>query len=313
MNCDNTTQWQKRNPSKSALLNLYRNTLKKIIFILATTCLTNVSFGQSIPPDANNKFILGNVETLQSAILNETRTVNICLPEGYSPDSSATYPVIYLLDGGADEDFIHIAGLVRYYTTPWIARFPNSIVVGIENVNRRRDFTFTVSNLDFLSKVRFDKALFKDHGGSEKFISFIEKELQPFIQTYYKANEEKTIIGESLGGLLASEILLKRPSLFDTYIIISPSLWWGGESLITEPSALSKNNFTGKLNIYIGASNKAEDTLMYNDAFALSQKLAKTGSRNIKVSFDYLPNETHATISHQAAYNAFKLLYPKTK
>ena len=286
--------------------------MRKIIIILAIICFTNISFGQSTKPGANNKFILGNIETIQSAILNETRTVNICLPEGYSPDSSATYPVIYLLDGGADEDFIHIAGLVRYYTTPWIARFPNSIVVGIENVNRKRDFTFTTSNLDFLSKVGFDKALFKDHGGSEKFISFIEKELQPFIQTHYKTNEGKTIIGESLGGLLASEILLKRPSLFDTYIIISPSLWWGGESLITEPTEISKNTFTGKLNIYIGASNKAEDTRMYNDAFALSQKLTKISNKNVKVSFDYLPNETHATISHQAVYNAFKFLYPQT-
>ncbi|MEO8769448.1 MAG: alpha/beta hydrolase-fold protein [Ferruginibacter sp.] len=287
--------------------------MKKIIFILAIICFTNVSFGQLTRPGENNKFILGNVETIQSAILNETRVVNICLPEGYSPDSSATYPVIYLLDGGADEDFIHISGLVRYYTTPWIARFPNSIVVGIENVNRRRDFTFAVPNLNFLSKAGFDKSLFKDHGGSEKFISFIEKELQPFIQTHYKANEGKTIIGESLGGLLASEVLLKKPSLFDTYIIISPSLWWGEESLITEPTTLSKNIFPGKLNIYVGASNKAEDTLMYNDAFELSLKLKKISNKNIKVSFDYLPNETHATISHQAVYNAFKLLYPKTK
>jgi len=32
------------------------------------------------------------------------------------------------------------------------------------------------------------------------------------------------IIGQSLGGLLASEILMKKPELFNKYVIISPSL-----------------------------------------------------------------------------------------
>ena len=65
-----------------------------------------------------------------------------------------------------------------------------------------------------------------NNGGSDKFITFIEKELQPYIERTYSTNDSKTIIGQSLDGLLATEILFKNPKLFNHYIIISPSLWW---------------------------------------------------------------------------------------
>ena len=72
-------------------------------------------------------FTLGVTETILSATLGEDRTLNISLPPGYHPDSAARYPVIYLLDGGADEDFIHIAGLVQFASFEWIGWLPPSI------------------------------------------------------------------------------------------------------------------------------------------------------------------------------------------
>ncbi|MEO6490293.1 MAG: alpha/beta hydrolase-fold protein [Ferruginibacter sp.] len=286
--------------------------IKKSILILAIFCTTNFSFGQVTGSNDPKYIYFGIADTISSLILSESRVINISLPEGYSPDSSATYPVIYLLDGGVDEDFLHISGLVRFYTTPWINRFPSSIVVGIENVNRQRDFTFATPDLDFITKMGFDKKLTKNAGGSEKFILFIKNELQPFIEGHYKTNFNRTIIGESLGGLLATEILLKQPALFNSYIIVSPSLWWGNESLLHETYQISKISF-GNLKIYIGASNKTEDVIMFNDAQNLSLLIKKYNPANVTVKFDYLPNETHATVLHQAVYNAFKVLYPKSK
>ncbi|MCD6068292.1 MAG: alpha/beta hydrolase [Bacteroidetes bacterium] len=257
-------------------------------------------------------FALSVIDTIASKELNETRTINVYLPEGYSPDSAATYPVIYLLDGGIGEDFVHITGIVRHNTQPWIARFPRSIVVGIENTLRRRDFTFAVPNLDFLEPAGFKKEQFPAYGGSAKFISFIEKELQPFIEKKYKTNAGKTITGESLGGLLATEILLKHRHLFDTYIIISPSLWWNNQSLLAEAPDLLNKGTDKKVKVYIAAANKDENKGMYDDAVFLDQLLKKHAGKNLQVHFDYLSDETHATIFHQAVYNAFRTLYPKT-
>ncbi|MDB5281176.1 MAG: hypothetical protein JWO06_251, partial [Bacteroidota bacterium] len=93
----------------------------------------NFLCGQSYDLGSSTPFILASTSTIQSNELGETRKLNIYLPEGYSPDSATTYPVIYLLDGSANEDFIHIVGIVQFLNM--IGTLPKSIVVGIANVD----------------------------------------------------------------------------------------------------------------------------------------------------------------------------------
>jgi Predicted hydrolase of the alpha/beta superfamily len=283
--------------------------MRIIIIISLLLPFTTVSFAQiKNPAENDNKpFVLGVINEIQSIQLGEKRILNIYLPEGYNPKDTIKYPVIYLLDGSADEDFIHVVGLVQFNSFSWINRVPKSIVVGIANVDRRRDFTYPTSIED-------DKKKFPTTGHSDKFISFIEKELQPFIEKKYKTSSSKTIIGESLGGLLATEILFKKPLLFNKYIIISPSLWWDNGSLLDMSPAILKENFLQQTNVYIGVGKEGlAPTKMPHvgevDANVLADKITNTKSKNVKIYFDYLPQEDHATISHQAIFNALKLLY----
>lgn len=253
-------------------------------------------------------FILGEIREIQSVQLNEKRTLNIYLPVDYEKDSAAKYPVIYLLDGSHDEDFIHVVGLVQFNNFPWINRVPKSIVVGIATVDRRRDFTFPTT-------IEEDKKKNPTSGHSDKFIAFLEKDLQPFIEKNYRANDEKMLIGQSLGGLLATEVLLKKPTLFDKYVIVSPSLWWNNGSLLEQDSSVLQESFTRKTGVYIavgkeGLTPTKPPRVMEVDANLLAEKLRKSKSKNLSVNFDYLPEEDHATIAHQAIFNAFRILYP---
>ena len=116
----------------------------------------------------NEILSIGKSEILHANILGEDRVINICLPDNYRSDDTTSYPVVYVLDGGMEEDFFHIAGLIRYNAQPWIARFPSSIVVGIGGNMRRRDFTFPVDNIEFIEKVGFKKSSFPSYGGSRK-------------------------------------------------------------------------------------------------------------------------------------------------
>jgi predicted alpha/beta superfamily hydrolase len=281
--------------------------MKKTFSILTLLFLfTGISYAQT----TEKPFVLGHIDEIQSNQLSEKRILNIYLPEGYKENDTTKYPVIYLLDGSADEDFIHIVGLVQFSAFPWVSRVPKSIVVGIANTNRQRDFTFPTT-------IDEDKKLVPASGGSAKFIAFIEKELQPYIEKKYKASTAKTIIGESLGGLLATEILFTKPTLFNKYIIISPSLWWDNGSLLKQQPFILNKDFPQKTSIYIGVGKEGLTPGKYNhvmevDANVLADKIKNAKNKNIKVFFDYLPEEDHATIAHQAVYNAFKVLYPKT-
>ncbi len=245
-------------------------------------------------------FNLGLVQTIQSSVLAETRTLNIYLPDGYSADSATTYPVVYLLDGSANEDFIHIAGIVQFLTM--IEAIPKSILVGIANVDRRRDFTFP-------TRIAQDKKDFPTTGSSAKFMDFLETELQPFIQRTYRTNGIRTLIGQSLGGLLAVEVLLKKPTLFDNYMIVSPSLWWDNESLLTTAHELLARQGDWKTSVYVCVG--AEGKQMEADANRLLSLLQATSKKGLSARLLILPNENHLTILHNAVYQSFGVLYPQ--
>lgn len=279
--------------------------MTKIVLVAIQIFSLTILLGQSNQSEQieNTKpFVLGVIDEIQSRELNETRILNIYLPEGYNHEDTVKYPVIYLLDGSADEDFIHVVGLVHYNSFEWIKHIPKSIVVGIATVDRRRDFTFPTT-------IEEDRKANPTSGGSYKFISFIEKELQPYIQAKYKTNNSRTIIGQSLGGLLATEILFKKPELFNKYIIVSPSLWWDNGSILNQTISDFDNT-----DIYIGVGKEgltptAVPRVMEVDANILADKLSTLQGKDINVYFDYLPLENHATIMHQAVSNAFQLLY----
>lgn len=260
--------------------------------------------------DTSKPFVIGKIEEVYSKVLNEKRVLNIYLPDGYNEKDSTQYPVIFLLDGSANEDFIHIAGLVQFCSFEWVNQLPKSIVVGIANVDRKRDYTFPTT-------IEGDKKFVPNSGHSKEFITFLETELLPHIEKKYKTNGTKTLIGESLGGLLATEILLKKTSLFNKYIIISPSLWWDNGSLLTQKIELySLSTVVQPTDIYIGVGKEGLTPtkiphVMEVDANLLADKLKAASNKNLNTRFDYLPEENHGTIMHQAVLNAFRLFSKK--
>lgn len=243
-------------------------------------------------------FTIGETIEIKSAILNENRIVNIYLPASYHQDSLRNYPVIYLLDGSKDEDFIHISGIVQFCSFSWINIIEEAIVVGIGNVDRKRDFTYP-------STLEIDRTEFPTSGKSAYFIDFISKELQSLISKKYRTTNSKTLIGQSLGGLLATEILFNHPQLFDNYIIISPSLWWDNEILLKHHL---KQSLKGK-SIYIGVGK--EGIVMERLAQSLFYKLSLEKNNEAVLFFKHFEQQSHGDTLHLAVYDAFEKMFKK--
>lgn len=265
--------------------------LHTLILTLGLSFLPQMGMGQTPP------LVIGQVQTLHSEQLHEDRNLNIYLPEGY--DSAKAYPVIYLLDGSRSEDFLHVVGLTQFFSMTF--GMPDCIVVGIANVDRRRDFTFHTDRADL-------KKEFPTAGHSDAFIAFLEKELLPFISARYKTTETRYIIGQSLGGLLATEVLLKHPQLFTHYLIVSPSLWWDEESMAKAAPALALKADLARRFVYVSVG--AEGPIMERDAKGLVQALRQAGKPGLRVHFVPMQKENHATILHLSLYEAFKILFP---
>ena len=271
--------------------------MKQITIFLSLLLLVSVVRGQT-SQDIVKPLTIGEVVTMYSDVLKEQRTLNIYLPPTY--DRAKAYPVIYLLDGSIDEDFLHITGLHQFFNLMY--SMPDMIIVGIANVDRKRDFTFH-TDLEDLQKE------YPTTGHSEDFISFLGSELQPLIQARYKTTEDRYLIGQSLGGLLATEILLKESHLFSHYLIVSPSLWWDNERLLNEAENLLGQQPDSDRYVFV-AAGAHEDKIMQREAMALSEILGRSKKKHLKTDFQLMEEENHATILHNCIYAAFEKLFP---
>jgi predicted alpha/beta superfamily hydrolase len=160
--------------------------------------------------------------TLHSAALGEARRINVWTPPGYAA-GRARYAVLYMPDGGVEEDFPHVVATVD--SAVRAGQMRPVIVVGIENTQRRRDMTGPTA-------VASDSTIAPHVGGSAAFRRFIANELMPEVRRRYRVTDETAVIGESLAGLFVVETFFEQPELFDTYLALSPSLWWNHEVLV---------------------------------------------------------------------------------
>jgi len=183
-------------------------------FIFTAFCLLTIistNYAQE-----HNPINIGFKDKLYSHTLNETREFWVSLPNSYYEEGASykKYPLLIVLDGNVH--FKSVTGMVNYMSSGYNGnlRIPEMIVVAIQNVNRRRDFT-----PDKIITTRKN-----DSGGGENFLSFIEEELIPELDKKYRTVPYRILFGHSLGGLFATHAYMKEQTLFNSFIAVDPSL-----------------------------------------------------------------------------------------
>jgi len=154
--------------------------------------------------------ILGTAQiqykTVDSEILNESRSLMIQLPASYEQNTDKSYPVIITMDG--EYLFELVAGNVNYYS--YWDEMPEVIVVGINQKNsRKKDVTYDA-----------DTNLPKDD--SADFYEFLGGELLPLIDKNYRTVPLDILVGFDMTANFINYYLLKENKLFQGFINISP-------------------------------------------------------------------------------------------
>jgi predicted alpha/beta superfamily hydrolase len=240
---------------------------------------------------------IGETLTIDSAVLTETRRINVYHPAAYDATPDIRLPVLYMPDGGIGEDFLHIAGLVQISSLNGTMR--PFILVGIENTERRRDLTGP-------TEVAADREIAPRVGGSAAFRRFIREELMPVIRSRYRTTDETAIVGESLAGLFVVETFLLEPDLFDEYIAVDPSLWWNANHLVETAAARLRTHPAIQATILL--ANSGEPTIAGLTA-RLAGILRDGAPAGVTWHHQPQPDEHHSAIFHPAAMRAFRTVF----
>ncbi|MBA3526134.1 MAG: alpha/beta hydrolase-fold protein [Pseudomonadota bacterium] len=257
--------------------------------------LAIIAMISTAPIEAPAPIQIGSSHVLKSSPLGEARTINVVLPASYAKETDKQYPVLYLIDGGIEQDLLHVAG-VAHLNAIW-GRSAEAIVVGIETKDRRRELTGPTRDLELLKK-------YPTAGSSAAFRQFIRHEVKPLIEKSYRTTGEDVVLGESLAGLFVVETYLSEPALFDGYAAIDPSLWWDKEALSQTAVAKIGDKQKGR-RIYLAMAKEQVD-----EPAGINRVTSGLVAKAKGWCLAARPDLGHATIYQQLTPQALQFLLP---
>ncbi len=246
---------------------------------------------------AESPVVIGASYALPSAVYGGAREINVWLPPGYA-ESGRAYPVLYLLDGGQAQDFHHISGIAQLGTVNGTTR--DVIVVGVASVDRRNELALPTDDAELIAR-------YPTQGQSERFRRFLAEEVRPFVEARFRGDGESALMGESLAGLFVVETFLKEPQLFDHWVAVSPSLWWDGGRLAAQAGAHLRDHSSDPRTLILTVGDEGAEAAALMDT--LTGALRDHAMPGLAWTFQPRPTESHATIYHGAALDAFRRLY----
>lgn len=225
---------------------------------------------------------IGSRSSIDSEVLAERRDIFVSLPESYH-ESRTRYPVLVVLDGEAH--FVHLAALVRFLAQA--GEMPPAIVVGIPNTDRLRDFTPPGT---------------PEAGRADDFLRFLAEELRDHIEHAYRTAPHWVLIGHSSAGLLATYALATRPRSFQSYVILSATLFWNDEAVLGRIDEMLTDNASLAREVYVAVS-------CCESATGLIQRLESHAPRDLRWNFATFADESHASVVHPAAAAGLEMIF----
>lgn len=278
--------------------------LKLLLFISCIAALSSCQTSGKRPIENDNEETPARIGFYAKDI-KDSFYVSVALPEEY--DKQKKYPVVYMLDGNFFSDMV--GATTNMYGQAGM--IPQVILVSIEykdiivmDTLRSRDYTFGTAAAQYEMTVS---------GGVDQFISFIGKEVSPYIDKHYSTLPSKrTLMGHSLGGLAVVYAFLHQHTDFNYYIAASPSLHYNDYALLNE----MKQKVTGNndLHLYISYGGledieEAEDgdsTLLRTNAVV--SKLTDALQGKVQYKVDTFTNLGHLEAAIPGFLEGLKML-----
>jgi len=225
------------------------------LFVHAGTAPVSAGSSAAIPMSRQIDFT--------SKVNGRNYRLQVALPLAAPPDRG--FPVIYVIDG--DVYFGTWAAAVRFRAMS--GELPQAVVVGIGYPESEPDLIAAmkrrmnelVPTLDpEAAKLASDgdAAMSKPYAGADELLQVIHSEVPALVANVTRIDStQSTLFGHSLGGLFAVHALFTRPDYFRNYLVLSPSIWWDGRTVLASQDRFLERVKAGKVTprVYIAVGS----------------------------------------------------------
>jgi predicted alpha/beta superfamily hydrolase len=238
---------------------------------------------------------IGERSKINSTYLSEEREIQIILPESYQSNSTATYPVIYLIDG--DYTFHGMSGMLDFLANK-AQLIPDVILVGIADKG-------TDKYRQYMTPAGLTAPFKKDDAGkAEQFLLFLEKELKPHIASQYRTADNSILVGHSIGGLFVLNALFESPNAFEHFVSMSPSVWLNDYAIMAKAENFIEKSTHKPSSLYLSLGDENRQGL-----YGVLQLLDEAQPKNIHWEFSHYPDENHNSVGLIALRNNLKQIF----
>jgi predicted alpha/beta superfamily hydrolase len=151
---------------------------------------------------------------------------------------------------------------------------------------------------------------------SDKFLSFIEEELDPLIRQKYVHNPDTTLFcGDSYGGLFGLYALFRQSPVFDHYLLGSPGAVMEDDPVFdVEARQYEKGvSLQGRVYMAIGEYEKPGSGTPYatlgQNFYRLAVLLRERSYPDLEWTAEIIPGETHASVLPFNISRGFRWLF----
>ena len=256
----------------------------------AFSCAFAESIIKPIISEASVSLPRSKMVTIEDTETARKYTLFVQLPKSYNTSPSKDYPVIYTTD--APYSFPIIVSSMRMPVN--VGQMEEAVIVGLSYSleskgveSRVRDYTPAIANSWKL-----------ETGLAAEYLSFIRRDVLTFIESTYRVDvNRRTFIGHSLGGLFGGYVLMQSPETFSNYVLVSPSVWFNDDYLLTLEMAETQS----PKRVYIGVGSLetpefGEGQDMVAGSKALASKINAKADQNITLQLHVIGGASHATV-----------------
>lgn len=257
--------------------------MNKTLYTLVFLCFASLLSAQY--PHLNTERIF-----IQDEDPSLPQYLQVSLPYNYGYTEGNSYPVLYLMDG--DYNFQTMTGVVESLSG-LSGNIPDMIIVGIAGAGGSYYRTNATPS-------EFDQV----KGRANEVMDLIEKKIQPYIKTHYRASNFEILAGHSLGGLFTTNYFLQRPEVMDHYIATDPSIWWGNKQILGIADSLLSTRQQWESHLYISLAESRQMAVR-----EMVGVLDKYDPAESYWSYYHFPEETHGSVGIPTVRTALRDIF----